>query len=404
MSKIARVIATGGLGGFWNDDNEAIKRGAEQDGFAYKGDPVTPGFTSIRQPSLAVPVVLEAENGELSHGDCTWVQYGGERAGRESLASTESVVSLIRREVEPWLVGREIRGFRETMRAMDEELDLPRSVLYGVSQALLDAVAKTRRETMAETLAGEYGTTIERRPLTFFAQCGDNYHYTVDKMILRRIPVHPHALINSVPRLHMLKEYLEWTKKRIRELVPDGGYDPILHYDLYGNLGLAYGNDVDRVVEYLVELEETAKPFRLQIEDPVYMSSKTEQMQTMSEIRRRVKAAGLELLLVADEWVPTFQDKVDFIDAGAADMYQIKPPDLGGVDRSVEAILYCKEKGVLPYLGGSCAETDRSAQVSVHIALATRPHQVLIKPGMGVDEGASIMHNEMMRTLALLRA
>jgi methylaspartate ammonia-lyase len=75
---------------------------------------------------------------------------------------------------------------------------------------------------------------------------------------------------------------------------------------------------------------------------------------------------------------------------------------LGGVDKSVEAILYCKSKGVLPYLGGSCAETDRSAQVSVHIALATRPHQVLIKPGMGVDEGASIMHNEMIRTLALI--
>ena len=400
--KINGIIATDGLGGFWNDDNEAIKEGAKSDGFTYKGKPVTPGFEAIRQSSKAVPIILKSGSGELAFGDCTWVQYGGERAGREKLASTKSVVDLIHREVEPWLVGQEIEGFRSFMKRMYEELALPRSVQYGVSQAVLDAIAKDRRTTMAEVLADEYDTTIVNEPLTFFAQCGDEYYNTVDKMILRRIPVLPHALINSVSRLKKLLEYVEWTKRRIRELVPDEGYDPILHFDLYGNLGLAHRNDIDRIVEYLRKLEETARPFRLQVEDPGYMASKEEQMETMSEIRRRVRDEGLELKLVADEWVPTFEDKVDFIEAGAADIYQIKPPDLGGVDRSVEAVLYCKSQGVLPYLGGSCAETDRSAQVSVHIALATRPHQVLIKPGMGVDEGISIMYNELQRTLALI--
>jgi methylaspartate ammonia-lyase len=281
MPKLTRIIATSGLGGFWNDDNEAIKRGALQDGFTYKGEPVTPGFSAIRQPARAVPIILEMDTGELAQGDCTWVQYGGERAGREGLASTESVVQLIHDELEPWLLGREITGFKDTMDALEDDLDLPRCVLYGASQALLDAVAKARRRTMAEVLAEEYGTTIERSPLTFFAQCGDNYHYTVDKMILRRIPVHPHALINSVPRLHKLMDYLKWTKKRITELAPDGGYHPILHYDLYGNLGLAYGNDIDRVVEYLIDLEAKAKPYKLQVEDPVYMSSKEEQMEAI---------------------------------------------------------------------------------------------------------------------------
>ncbi|MFQ6053913.1 MAG: hypothetical protein ACE5OO_06790, partial [Candidatus Bathyarchaeia archaeon] len=32
----------------------------------------------------------------------------------------------------------------------------------------------------------------------------------------------------------------------------------------------------------------------------------------------------------------------------------------------------------------------------------TRPDQVLAKPGMGVDEGVSIMYNEMRRALALI--
>jgi len=61
MVIIEKIIATEGLGGFWNDDNEAIKRGAKQDGFAYLGKPVTPGFKSIRQPSRAVPVILNIQ-------------------------------------------------------------------------------------------------------------------------------------------------------------------------------------------------------------------------------------------------------------------------------------------------------------------------------------------------------
>jgi methylaspartate ammonia-lyase len=399
---ITKIIATDGLGGFWNDDNEAIKRGARQDGFAYIGEPITPGFTNIRQPSKAVPIILKTENGMLAFGDCTWVQYGGERAGRERFVPTKEVISLIHEKLDPWLVGREIEDFRSIMSQMDEELDLTRAIRYGISQALLDLVAKNRKLTMAEILAEEYGTTIKNTPIRFFTQCGDDFHFAVDKMILRRIPIHPHALINNVSRVQELVDNIIWMKKRIKQLLPDEEYDPIFHFDLYGNLGVAYDNDVDKIVNHLVELEEIAQPYRLQIEDPVYMTSKAEQMEIMAQIRHQVKTQGLKLLLVADEWVPTMEDKIDFIEAKAADIYQIKPPDLGGVNKSVEAILYCKSKGVLPYLGGSCAETDCSARVSVHIALATRPHQMLAKPGMGVDEGVSIVYNEMQRALALI--
>jgi len=58
------------------------------------------------------------------------------------------------------------------------------------------------------------------------------------------------------------------------------------------------------------------------------------------------------------------------VDEKAGHMVQVKMPDLGGINNSIEAVLYCKEKGVDAYLGGSCNETDKSARVSVHIALA----------------------------------
>ena len=53
------------------------------------------------------------------------------------------------------------------------------------------------------------------------------------------------------------------------------------------------------------------------------------------------------------------------------------------------------------YLGGTCNETNRSAEVCANIAMATSPCQCLAKPGMGVDEGYMIIFNEMSRVLAL---
>ncbi len=82
-------------------------------------------------------------------------------------------------------------------------------------------------------------------------------------------------------------------------------------------------------------------------------------------------------------------------------MAQIKTPDLGGINNSIEAVLYCKANDMGAYLGGTCNETDRSAQVCANVAMATSPVQTLAKPGMGVDEGYMIMNNEMNRILAL---
>ena len=100
----------------------------------------------------------------------------------------------------------------------------------------------------------------------------------------------------------------------------------------------------------------------------------------------------------------TLEDIKYFADNKAGHMVQIKTPDLGGINNTIEAVLYCKEKGIGAYQGGTCNETDRSAQVCTQCAMATQPVQILAKPGMGVDEGYMIVYNEMQRILAVRRA
>ena len=127
-------------------------------------------------------------------------------------------------------------------------------------------------------------------------------------------------------------------------------------------------------------------------------------MIDMRELRKEIDRRGIQVELVADEWCNTLEDVIYFTDNKAGHMAQIKTPDLGGINNTIEAVIYCKEHGMGAYQGGTCNETNRSAECCVHCAMATQPVQILAKPGMGVDEGYMIVYNEMQRILALRKA
>ncbi len=151
----------------------------------------------------------------------------------------------------------------------------------------------------------------------------------------------------------------------------------------------------------MLAMEQAARPYALRVEHPVDAGGRAEQIRAFVALRKLLADAGSSVQIVADEWANTVEDIRAFNRAHAADVIQIKAPDLGPVHDIVDAVLDCRAHGVVAHLGGSCCETERSAQVCVHIALATGADQLLAKPGMGVDEGLSIVRNEMARAIAL---
>ena len=395
---IADVIAAPGAGAFFFDDQAAIRAGAPHDGFAIVGEPVTPGFAAIRQPAEAVSVMLVLSDGYVAHGDCVSVQYSGV-GGREPLLRGSELVPLLEGDVARALRGRTVDSFRELSAIVDSGLGS--AAAYGVSQALLDAAAHVGGRSMAATIQAEWGLETPLRRVPIYAQCGEQRYENVDKMILREVDSLPHGLINHPslvgPDGGALVEYVSWVRSRVLALRRRPDYTPVLHFDVYGVIGLL----TDDVASVLVALEEAARPFSLRIEHPLDAGDRAGQIAQMAALRRTLRERGSSVQLVADEWANTLEDIREFNRAGAADMVQIKTPDLGGLHHSVEAVLDCRSHGVLAHLGGSCCETDRSARVCVHVALATGADQMLAKPGMGVDEGLSIVTNEMSRTLRL---
>ncbi|MCL2563177.1 MAG: methylaspartate ammonia-lyase [Oscillospiraceae bacterium] len=412
--KIVKAICAPGRTGFYFDDQRAIKTGtAVADGATYRGLPITPGFTAVRQAGEAISVMLILEDGQIAHGDCAAVQYSG-AAGRDPLFLAEEFIPVLESHILPDLVGEELDSFRrladklESVR-VDGKL-LHTAIRYGVSQAILDAVAKAKHQLMCEVIADEYNLTLTTEEVPIFTQSGDNRYDGADKMIVKGAAILPHALINNVelklgPKGEKLLAYITWLRDRILALRSDESYHPVLHIDVYGTIGQAFGNDnYEAMADYLATLAGAAAPFRLRIEGPMDADDRELQMECLAGLTREVDSRDIPVQLVADEWCNTLEDIQYFADNRAGHMVQIKTPDLGGIGNTVEAALYCKARGVGAYQGGSCNETDRSAQVCVHLAMATKPVQILAKPGMGVDEAFMLAYNEMQRIRVILEA
>lgn len=407
--KIKDVILSKAYTGFFFDDQKAIKAGAKKDGLFYIGDPLIDGFTSIRQRGEAISIQLILENDDFGIGECAAVQYSG-TGGRDPLFLADEYIPFLEEHIVPLLIGMDLSNFKTIAEHFDhlqiEGKRLHTAIRYGLTQAILSTVSAYRKITIAEVIRQEYNIhdTIYKA-IPIFSQSGDDRYDAVDKMILKESDVIPHALINNIDEKlgrqgELLKTYVEWMRNRVLNYRVSENYLPVMHIDVYGTIGIIFGNDVEIITKYLIELEAIAKPLKIRIEGPVDAGNKEDTIMYLSQITEKLISKGSKLEIVADEWCNTLEDIKDFADAKAGHMLQIKTPDLGGLNNTVEAILYCNEKKIGSYSGGTCNETNISAQITTNIAIACKADQMLAKPGMGVDEGYMIVKNEMNRVIA----
>ena len=425
MSRITRVLAVPAVGACYCEDLTALQSRSIPLSDRYTARPVSDGFYAVHQVAEAVSVGLALDDGRVAWGDCVAAVYS-KKSDFDPIFRTEDGLASIQLAVAPTLQDRALTSFRELAAEIDvltesvqitqkkgekEQVAVARplhtAIRYGVSQAILQAISMVRGTTMAEVIAEEWNLPRPDAPIPIHAQSiGERYH-DADKMIVRHVASLPDTLLDNTPEQlvedsRLLTNYTRWLSERIGQL---GGadYHPTIHLNVHGALGQICQNDLGRVLGELYALVQAAQPYPLRIECPVIMDNRQAQIEAIKTLCKYARFRKMNVQLVADEWANTLDDIIAFIEAGAADMIRVKMPNLGSVHNSIEAVLVCKAGGVGAFLGGSCAETDLSARVSVHVALATQPDILMAKPGIGVDEGIMIAQNEMNRTLAQIR-
>src|SRR4029077_16829405 len=140
----------------------------------------------------------------------------------------------------------------------------------GITQALLHVAALANHCTMAEIVSREYGCEIASAPIAILASCHKEDAQMIDRMILKRVELLPHASFKQVERDiglegEKLIAYAEGVVRRIREIGAPG-YRAWSHLDVYGTLGELFGEDIDAIARYLGRLETAVRPHELLLE------------------------------------------------------------------------------------------------------------------------------------------
>ncbi len=450
MTRITQILTTPVSGAYYFEDLHALQAQPIPVEARYTAPATAPGLKYVREPSRVLAVGLVLNDKHVAWGDCVSVAYSG-AGGRDPALEIDSASSQIKDQIAPLLLEQDPRNFRDLSAKIDQiriqvteerilperktgdsisrrelfqaagqllangprtekvalEKMLPAAVRYGVSQALFSAAAMVQDLTLTELICREWNLDIPDRIVPLHAQCGGNRYRGVDKMIIRQVSSLPHALIDNLKEqlgddAVELIRYTRWIKNRIKELGGDN-YLPTIHLDLHGGPGKIYDGDLGKILGTLDALEKAAAPYPLRIECPVIQETRESQIETLATLREYIAFRKLQVEIVADEWANSLDDIQAFLSGSAADMIQIKMPDLGSLEDIIEAVRICRSCGVKTFLGGSCAETSLSSRITAQLALAVQPDLVLAKPGMGIDEAVALMQNEMSRELAWLK-
>jgi methylaspartate ammonia-lyase len=398
-AKVIDVITYHGWGGYFFEDLEKIR--SEQIAPENRYHMVTDHgrYPFVRSPAPVVGIGLKMANGHTFWGDAVAVSFGG-KSGRAGPSTPALLDSWIRKEVAPWFIGRTVNKWLATEESFRTEFpNAPAFVRYAVSQAVVGGVSFSANELPFKIMARELDLPIITEKIPLHGSSGSDWDAGVDRMLARNIPFLPQGQFENIDKQIGVdgENLLAWIR-HFKSRASNFSYVPTLTLDFHGALDTTFNHNLPRIASFIASMAKLAAPHSLHIESPIVGTSLADHATRLAEIRRNLKATSPDTKIIADEWANEVSD-IDFlIKNEAVDGIHIKMPDTGSLSECAKAVALCREKQIFCLLGGSCTETDIGARMSAHLALATRPDALLVKPGMGFDESHALLFNEMARS------
>lgn len=402
--RIEGILSSVGQGAYFCEDFAALQARSIPEELRTTTDAVTPGFTKVRETAEVLSVGFRLSTGQVVWGDCVGVSFAG-KSGRDEVLRAAKAQIEWEQKAPALFLGKLIPSYQSQMAQIDSFSS--NALKYGVSQAVLKAASLSRQCHPVRLLCDEWGYGFVSEPLKLQGSSGSDRKGGANKMVEHRLEALPHLQVDDFETqcgkegIHLL-EYARWLKQRVAHS-GDPAYAPSIHFDVHGALARAFDSDVGRVSAFLKKLADLFSPWEFRIESPFIGETLESHASAFAALRKSLlELGGPRVAVVADEWANS-KEAIEVL-CSSADMIHVKMPNLGGLHSTLEALRVCRLKGVKTLLGGSCIETDLSTVSSVHVGLAARPDYFLVKPGMGIHEGVSLVRNEMRRSLKELEA
>ncbi|MBK7894809.1 MAG: hypothetical protein IPJ90_07980 [Anaerolineaceae bacterium] len=272
------------------------------------------------------------------------------------------------------------------------ERPLHPALQYGLTAALLPAVAAANRVTVAEWLAREYGLVGVETAVPLQIPLDDKTIQAAHTILTTHVASfgyttgsknHKAALGTNGERLQQhVRQLAAW----LPTLNPE--YAPTLHLDLQGGFGQLFGNNSGKILGAIYGLEQAAKPYELLMQNPVWREDLATQVAQLKELTSFCRIRRLKVQLVADAWVDSLAAVQQFADATICQMVHLELPRLGNLEVGITAVLHAHAQNQPVVLSGS--DTPLTTQV----ALATRPALLHGLPRTHYNELQKFLHTK----------
>ena len=403
-----------------------------------------PGLTGTAIPGQMLSVGLMVDNEHLFWGECV---------GTADFQA-EPATATVRQVVQPRLQGQPITSFKEIatlLTGLTEKVTLTKTTItptpppppgpsrrsllrgqwtadppappqpitesyeverpvasaigYGLSQALLVAVAWTQNKSVIQVLGDEYGLDQPQTAVPLHAEINPNIPLSIPTITNSPIASIGYSIsgTNPIVELGQDGEVLQRFARQLKEeLIKTADPQSLAFYfNVRGGYGVLREDKLGQILGMLYGLEKAAEPFLVRVEDPFILDDRDEQIKKMANLKSYLRTRRMKLQLVAHAGIQSAADAQAFVERKAAHMLVIDLPQMGSLAESITAVLAAQQQGIGVLLGGSPDETQLAAQSSLHLALALQPTLLLAKPGRLGDTGIATAYNEMNRLLTI---
>jgi len=271
-------------------------------------------------------------------------------------------------------------------RSVTSQQALHPALRYGLSQALLAAVAQDRGISIAEVVAREYDLPRPTAVIPLLAQLDTNRPLDSLAQLSSHIAAIGYTVPDGEPK-EILGDNAIILQRFLRILMENvvampGWENPTrIHIDLRGGLGKLYGNNTGQMLGALVGLETSIKPLQLSVENPVGGDSLVEIVARTRDLREFLRFRKMDVNTAVGP-VNTISDAQALIDANALDMLRIDPLQVGDLSIVIEIMLLARAEGKQVILAMDAGVSGHALQILAQVALAIQP-DIVVAPAVG---------------------